>query len=138
MESILLWKRYISPHSVTTLPSALTCKKLESVYRSATVVANICVYASITETNPVAIIVPAEPALIKLASSIGVSGHGLGDLVHDEKVQLEVLKQMQVAGKRAGLAGMETIVGVVLSDEEWTPQNVSALALPESEVVIEC
>jgi len=58
----------------------IALEKLESVYRSATIVANICVYASLTETNPVAIIVPAEPALIALASSIGVEGHGIGDL----------------------------------------------------------
>jgi long-chain acyl-CoA synthetase len=88
-------------------------------------VANICIYASITETNPIAIIVPAEPALKKLASTLGVEGHGIEDLVHHEKIQTEVLKQMQVVGKRAGLSGMEIIVGAVLSDEEWTPQNVS-------------
>jgi long-chain acyl-CoA synthetase len=89
------------------------------------VVLRICIYASITETNPIAIIVPAEPALKKLAESIGVEGHGIGDLVHDENIQREVLKQMQAVGKKAGLAGMEMIVGAVLADEEWTPQNVS-------------
>lgn len=69
----------------------------------------------------------AEPALKKLAESIGVEGHGVEDLVHNEKVQHEVLKQLQLVGKRAGLTGMEIIVGVVLSDEEWTPQNVSLI-----------
>jgi long-chain acyl-CoA synthetase len=73
-------------------------------------VANICIYASITQTHPLAIIVPAEPALKKLAESIGVEGHGIGDLAHNKAVQREVLRQLQ---------------GVVLADEEWTPQNVS-------------
>jgi long-chain acyl-CoA synthetase len=95
------------------------------VYRSATVVANICVYASITETHPIAIIVPAEPALKKLADAIGVQGHGIGDLVYNERIQQEVLKQLQAVGRKAGLAGIEIITGVVLADEEWTPQNVS-------------
>ena len=54
-----------------------------------------------------------------------MEGHGIGDLVHDERIQQEVLKQMQVVGRRAGLANIEIIIGVVLSDEEWTPQNVS-------------
>jgi long-chain acyl-CoA synthetase len=89
------------------------------------VVANICVYASITETHPIAIIVPAEPALKKLADAIGVQGHGIGDLVYNEKIQQEVLKQLQAVGRKAGLAGIEIITGVVLADEEWTPQNVS-------------
>ncbi|CAG8978932.1 hypothetical protein HYALB_00011194 [Hymenoscyphus albidus] len=101
----------------------IALEKLESVYRSATVVANLCVYASITETNPIVIIVPAEPALIALAQSIGVEGHGLGDLVNDAKVQAEVLKQVQAVGRRAGLASMEIVVGIVLADEEWTPIN---------------
>jgi long-chain acyl-CoA synthetase len=100
-------------------------EQLESVYRSATIVANLCVYASITETNPIVIIVPAEPALLKLAESIGVEGHGLGDLVHDPKIQAEVLKQVQAVGRKAGLASMEIVAGVVLADEEWTPVNVS-------------
>lgn len=30
---------------------------------------------------------------------------------------------MQAVGKKAGLAGMEIIVAVILSDEEWTPDN---------------
>lgn len=36
-----------------------------------------------------------------------------------------MVRQMQAIGRRAGLAGMEIIQGAVLSDEEWTPQNVS-------------
>lgn len=54
-----------------------------------------------------------------------MEGYGIGDLVHDERIQQEVLKQMQAVGKKAGLANLEIIVGAVLSDEEWTPQNVS-------------
>jgi long-chain acyl-CoA synthetase len=62
--------------------------------------------------------------LKKLAEALGVEGHGIGDLVHNKRIQQEVLKQMQVVGRRAGLANIEIIAGVVLSDEEWTPQNV--------------
>lgn len=76
--------------------------------------------------RPIAIVVPAEPALKKLADSIGVEGHGMGDLVHDAKVQAQVLREMQAVGKAAGLASVEIIQGVVLADDEWTPQNVSA------------
>jgi long-chain acyl-CoA synthetase len=95
------------------------------VYRSATVVSNICVYASITETHPIAIIVPAELALKKLADIIGVKGYGIGDLVYDDRIQQEVLKQLQAVGRKAFLSGIEIIAGVVLADEEWTPQNVT-------------
>jgi len=72
------------------------------VYRSAPIVQNICVYAAEDRQKPIAIIVPAEPALKKVAS---------------------VLKQLQSAGQKGGLASFEMIEGVVLADEEWTPQN---------------
>ncbi|KAG4440860.1 hypothetical protein IFR05_003673 [Cadophora sp. M221] len=101
----------------------IALEKLESLYRSATVVANLCVYASTSESHPIVLVQPMEPALIKLADTLGVKGHGIGDLVHDEKIQREVLHQMQAIGRRSGLAGIEMIVGAVLADEEWTPQN---------------
>ncbi|QSZ37564.1 hypothetical protein DSL72_008662 [Monilinia vaccinii-corymbosi] len=101
----------------------IALEKLESVYRAATVVANICIYVSNTETHPIAIIVPAEPALKKLADSIGVEGNGIDDLVHNESIRHEVLKHMQAVGKKAGLASMEIIQGVVLAGEEWTTTN---------------
>lgn len=103
----------------------IALEKLESIYRSATVVANICVYADPQRSKPVAIIVPAEPALKKLAERIGVQGNGLEDLVHDAKIQSAVLKDLQTAGRAGGLSGIEIIEGVILADEEWTPQNVS-------------
>ena len=87
-------------------------------------VANLCVYASTSETHPIVLVQPAEPALVKLANSLGVEGHGMGDLVHEESIQREVLLQMQAIGRRSGLTGIEVVVGIVLADEEWTPQNV--------------
>ncbi|KAL1393250.1 long-chain-fatty-acid-CoA ligase 1 [Phyllosticta capitalensis] len=101
----------------------IALEKLESIYRSATVVANICVYAAQDKHKPIAIIVPAEPALKKLASEKGVSGEHLEELCHDPKINSAVLQQMQQAGKAGGLASFEIIDGVVLADEEWTPQN---------------
>lgn len=102
----------------------IALEKLESVYRSTPVVGNICVFADHTKSKPVAIVVPAEPALKSLASENGVEGNGLEDLCHNPKVNSAVLKEMLAAGKKGGLTGIEMIDGVVLSDEEWTPQNV--------------
>jgi len=97
--------------------------KLESVYRSATIVANICIYADAMRTKPIAIIVPAEPALKKIAVENGIKGDHLEEMVHNEKLNNIVLKQLRDAGKKGGLQGIEIIEGVVLVDEEWTPQN---------------
>lgn len=86
-------------------------------------VGNICVYAASDKNKPIAIIVPAEPALKQLASENGVEGSGLEDLCHNKKLNDVVLKNLQAAGKKGGLNGIEIIDGVVLADEEWTPQN---------------
>lgn len=99
--------------------------QLESIYRSCNIVANICVYATAEKNKPIAIIVPAEPALKSLASQLGISGHGLEELVHDKKLNAAVLKEMQNTGRGGGLNGIEIIDGLVMADEEWTPQNVS-------------
>ena len=105
----------------------IALEKLESIYRSSTLVANICVYAALDKSKPIAIIVPVEPALQKLASANGIKGESVEELVHDEKLNGLVLKEIQKSGRDGGLAGIEIIEGVVLADEEWNPQNVSIL-----------
>ncbi|CAJ2513727.1 Uu.00g018460.m01.CDS01 [Anthostomella pinea] len=101
----------------------IALEKLESIYRSARVVNNICVYADQSKAKPIAIIVPAEPALKKLAEENGIQGSSLEELVHNKKLNGIVLKELQNAGRAGGLSGIEIIEGVALSDEEWTPQN---------------
>jgi long-chain acyl-CoA synthetase len=104
----------------------IALEKLESVYRSTPVVGNICVYAAEDQDKPIAIIVPVEIALKKIASENGIEGDSVEALVHNEKIQRLVLQQLQSSGRAGGLRGIEIVNGVVLSDEEWTPQNVSA------------
>ncbi len=103
----------------------IALEKLESIYRSTTVVANICVFAAQDKAKPIAIIVPAEPALKKMAEENGVKGNGLEDLVRSQKLQNVILKELQNNGRQGGLQGIEIVEGVVLTDEEWNPQNVS-------------
>ena len=108
----------------------IALEKLEAVYRATPVVANICVYAASDKARPAAIIVPAEPALVKLANSNGIEGHGVEDLHHNKKVADLVLKELLKTGRQMQLSGIEMLDGVVLADEEWTPQNVSLRSAP--------
>ncbi|KAI9830696.1 MAG: long-chain fatty acid-CoA ligase [Phylliscum demangeonii] len=101
----------------------IALEKLESIYRAVPVVANICVYANGNQAKPVAIIVPAEPALKKLAAEHGIEGHGIEDLASNPKMQAIVARELQAAGRRAGLSPIELVEGVVMDDVEWTPQN---------------
>lgn len=106
----------------------IALEKLESTYRSNPVVGNICVYADANKNKPVAIIVPAEPALKKVAQENGIEGNGLEDLIHNKQLNKIVHEQILATGKQSGLQGIEMIDGVVLADEEWTPANVSFLS----------
>lgn len=85
---------------------------------------NICVHAASDKNKPIAIIVPAEPALKKLANSNDIEGNTLEELVHNKKLNGLVLKDLQAAGRRGGLTGIEIIDGVVMADEEWNTANV--------------
>ena len=105
----------------------IALEKLEATYRSNPTVGNICVYADSNKSKPIAIIVPAEPALIKVAQKNGIEGHGIEDLSHNKKLNAIVLKDLQETGKTLGLQGIEIIEGLVMADEEWNPANVSAL-----------
>ena len=105
----------------------IALEKLESVYRSNPLVGNICVYADTTKNKPVAIIVPAEPALKKFAQQHGIQGTGLEDLTHNEKLNEIVYKEIIKTGRSGGLGGIELLDGVVMADEEWTPANVSLI-----------
>lgn len=105
----------------------IALEKLESIYRSSPIVGNICAYAAQDQAQPVAIIVPLEGPLKKLAKENGIEDDSFNALVHNEDVKSAVLKQLQATGKASGLRGIEIISGVVLADEEWTPQNVSCL-----------
>ena len=105
---------------------------MESIYRAATVVANICIYAATDKAKPIAIIVPAEPALKKLAQSNGIEGNGLEDLVHNRQLNGIVLKELHSTGKQGGLSGIEIIDAVVMADEEWNAANVSNFQIDEA------
>ena len=87
--------------------------------------ANICVYADSKKSKPIAIIVPAEPALRKAAHEHGVEGTGIEDPSHNGKPNKILLKEIQATGRNSGLQGIEIIDGLVMADEEWNPANVS-------------
>jgi long-chain acyl-CoA synthetase len=112
----------------------IALEKLESIYRASPLVANICVYAAPDKDKPIAIIVPAEPALRKLTISGGVQGSTkFGDLCNDSKLKALVLEDLRRVGRQAQLSSIELLGGVIMDHEEWTAQNVSN-TMPEIRV----
>ena len=107
----------------------IALEKLESIYLTCPLVANVCVYAAADQQKPVAIIFPSEPALLNLARENGIQGYGLEDLVTNEKLNSLFLKELQKTGRQSHLAAFEIVDGVVLDKDEWTPENVGSLLM---------
>lgn len=96
---------------------------MESIYRAANIVSNICVYASPTRSKPIAIVIPDRTLLSRLASTNNIRARPHEQLVHEPQIRELVLKELQSVGRKAGLAPFEIIEGLVLADEEWSSQN---------------
>lgn len=103
----------------------IALEKLEAIYRGSPYVQSIMIHGEGAHPRPIAIVVPNEKNLVEKAKELGVDVDG--EFYHDKKVRGEVLKGLQGVAKQAGLSTMETVAGVVIVGEEWTPGNVSFL-----------
>ncbi|RKL10253.1 Long-chain-fatty-acid--CoA ligase 1 [Fusarium oxysporum] len=96
----------------------IALEKLESVYRGTQTITNIMVHADSEHSRPIAVIVPNQTVLVEKIKGLGVDEHSMH---YAPKVHSLILKDLQTAGKRSGLAGMEIVSDIVITDEEWTP-----------------
>lgn len=107
----------------------IALEKLESTYRSNSLVLNICVYADENKVKPIAMILPNEQHFRHMLIDKGVAtadqlkSKELSDFYHDKKVVKMFLDSLLATGKSQGLKGIELLQNVVLIDDEWTPQN---------------
>jgi long-chain acyl-CoA synthetase len=101
----------------------IALEKLESLYRSAPVVNNVCIFASPEHAKPIAIVEPVPLALTQMAKRTGEEAVSHKVLCKSDRVRKAVLAEMLMVGKQGGLQGIELIHAVVLSELEWTPQN---------------
>jgi len=60
---------------------------------------------------------------MSLAKENGIAGDHLEELVHNEKLTSIVLGRLLAQGKKGGLHATEMLHGIVMTAEEWTPQN---------------
>ncbi|KAI8388789.1 uncharacterized protein BYT42DRAFT_561233 [Radiomyces spectabilis] len=102
----------------------IALEKLESVYKTALGVGNICVYGDSLRPKPVALVCPVEPKLRQMVEEAGIDAHGsLEDVCKDERVRKLVLQQLLDQGKKSGLKPAELLVNVYLCADEWTTDN---------------
>ncbi|CAE6405933.1 unnamed protein product [Rhizoctonia solani] len=105
----------------------IALERLESTYKSCDLVANICVHAVPDAKQPMALIYPHESNLRQFLKSANLPdvdpSADLETLSHNKAVVEAVLKQCNVVGKKAGFKPLEILEAVVLTPEEWTPEN---------------
>ena len=120
---------------IQIVPNTNTNKhaQLESLYRTSNLVSIVCVYAAADQSRPIAIVVPAPHSLERIAAELGIPNAGTtsaAQLAKNAQIKAAYLKDLQNTGRKAGLASFEILEGVVLTEREWTPQNVSFFSLP--------
>jgi len=97
----------------------IALERLESAYKSCNLVGNICVHATQDAVQPLAIIIPHEIHLRHMYPSTA----SLQELCKDPKVRELIWKECLAVGKKNGFKGAELLQAVILTPEEWTPEN---------------
>jgi long-chain acyl-CoA synthetase len=83
-------------------------------------------YADAEAKQPIGIIIPHEVNLrhaLEAKSNLADASIQLSDLCANKVVQDLVLKECNAIGKKNGFRAMEILEAVVLTAEEWTPEN---------------
>ncbi|KAJ2919886.1 hypothetical protein MD484_g583, partial [Candolleomyces efflorescens] len=111
----------------------IALERLEAIYKSCSLVNNVCVYATQEATQPVAIIFPHEANLRQHLCSLPPSAsptppeyfadEPFSALCANPQVRGVVLKECNETGKKNKFKGAELLEAVVLTPEEWTPEN---------------
>lgn len=86
------------------------------------------VHAATDQTNPIALIVPVQSTLIKLATERGIKDDNFSSLIQNPATKDLVVGELQKTAHKVGLASAEIIRGVVLTDFEWTSHNVCQIS----------
>ena len=113
------------PTDLTRFLQYIALERLESIYKSCNLVANICVHANSNAKQPMAVIIPhADHLRHALEGKAGLDAHApLAELCKDRAVAELVLKECNAVGKKNGFKPLELLQTVVLTAEEWTPES---------------
>ncbi|KAG8873474.1 hypothetical protein FRB97_006723 [Tulasnella sp. 331] len=103
-------------------------EKIENVYSTCPVVAQIFIYGDSLKDFIVAVVVPEIAALSGIAAKAGCTFDsndttGIATAVRDPNVNKAVLEAMTAHAKKSGLKGFETVRGVHLSLEPFSTEN---------------
>lgn len=100
----------------------IALEKLESCYKSCTLVENLCIYADSLYPKPVALMVSLEPVLRKFLAEKGIENEDWDALCESKEARKVILKVLQDQAKTSGLKGAEVIADVWICKDLWTPE----------------
>ncbi|KAL7318544.1 long-chain fatty acid-CoA ligase [Mucor circinelloides] len=100
----------------------IALEKLESIYKSSSLVENMCVCAESLYPKPVGLLVPVEGPLRKFLAENGVENEDYEALCASKDARKVVLQAMQEQAKKSGLRGAEIIADVWICKDLWTAE----------------
>lgn len=101
----------------------IAIEHLESLYKTSTLVQNLCVYADSHQSYPVAVVNPIMKELEAVAAEKGLNLTEPADLCANAACRNAVLHDLQRVGKQFSLRTPELVQHVLLVPDEWTPLN---------------
>ena len=105
----------------------IALERLEAIYKSCNLVANLCVYGHADAKQPMAVIIPHEAHLRHTLREGAVDGvdadASMYVLCEHPGVRKLVLENCNVLGKKNGFKPLEILEAVVLTADEWTPES---------------
>lgn len=91
--------------------------------KSCPFVDNICVYASFAKPYLIALVTPDKINFAKLVESLGKKEKSFADQCQDSQIIEAFLNNLKSNGEAKGLAKYEIPNRILISSQEWTPDN---------------
>lgn len=97
--------------------------KVENALKLSPYVEQCMAYALSSKSTVVALVIPAEKAVMPWAEANGLGGKTFAQLCAEPTLNAEIMTSIKAAGKSGRLAGFEVPVAIALLSELWTPEN---------------
>ncbi|CAB3402556.1 unnamed protein product [Caenorhabditis bovis] len=97
--------------------------KVECALLNCPIVDNICVYGSSLENSVVALVVPNQKHLEKIAEEQGETSKEMKDMCSNKQVVAAFKKQLEEHAKKSKLSRVEIPAAIYLCPEIWTPDT---------------
>lgn len=96
--------------------------KIETELKTCDLVDNICAYADSSKQYTVALIVPNQEQMIRLAASISLDDKSFSELCESPAMTAAMLQEIQAHASKSKLLKSEVPAAITLCEDVWTPE----------------